>query len=211
MLQTEPASDSMATRTTIRDLRSRLALLLLPALWLGTGSVWADSGAGLSPGSPAPNFALTTQQNDRLWLTQLRGRAVVLAFGCTTCGACPDVVTRLKGVAQGLGDAPGRRVFFALVTVDPARDSPTVLREFGRAHDLHAPAWILLTEDRPGQTDVVARRFGIDIRRAGGRTEASCAVTLIDEGGVIRARYELATLGALAADLRAALGLPAAP
>jgi cytochrome oxidase Cu insertion factor (SCO1/SenC/PrrC family) len=212
MLQIEPASDSMATRTMIRGPRSRLAFLLLPALWLAAAwSGWADPSSGLSPGSPAPNFALTTQQNDRLWLTQLRGRAVVLAFGCTTCGACPDVVTRLQGVARGLGDAPGRRVFFALVTVDPARDSPTVLREFGRAHDLRAPAWILLTEDRPGQTDVVARRFGIDIRRAGGRTEASCTVTFIDGGGVIRARYDPGSLEALAADLRTTLQLPPTP
>ena len=119
------------------------------------------------PGGPAPNFALTTQQNDRLWLTQLRGRAVVLAFGCTACGACPDVVPRLAEVARGLGDAPGRSVFFALVTVDPARDSPAALREFGRANGFRAPAWILLTEDRAGQVDVVTGRYGIEIRRAG--------------------------------------------
>ena len=211
MLQSEPASDSMATRTMIRVPRPLMALLLLTVQWLLAAPGWADPVAGPPPGSPAPNFALTTQQSDRLWLTQLRGRAVVLAFGCTACGACPDVVRRLRAVAHELGDVPGRRVFFALVTVDPARDSPTVLREFGRAHDLRAPAWILLTEDRPGQTDVVARRYGIEIRRAGGRTEASCAVTLIDGAGVVQKRYEPGELGALAADLRATLGLSAAP
>ena len=163
------------------------------------------------PGGPAPNFALTTQQNDRLWLTQLRGRAVVLAFGCTGCGACPGVVPELADVARGLGDAAGRHVFFVLVTMDPARDSATVLREFGRAHGLRAPAWILLTEDRAGQVDVVTRRYGIEVRRVGERVEAGCAVTLIDAAGVIRARYEPASLGPLAADLRSLLGLPASP
>jgi cytochrome oxidase Cu insertion factor (SCO1/SenC/PrrC family) len=211
MLQSESASDPMATGTTIRGPHPLLVVLLLTVLWLLAASGWADPVVPPVPGSAAPNFALTTQQNDRLWLTQLRGRAVVLAFGCTACGACPDVVARLKDVAQGLGDAPGRRVFFALVTVDPVHDSPTVLREYGRAHGLRAPAWILLTEDRPGQTDVVARRFGIEIRRAAGRTESSCAVTLIDGAGVIRARYEPASLGPLPADLRATLGLPATP
>jgi cytochrome oxidase Cu insertion factor (SCO1/SenC/PrrC family) len=210
MLQSESASELMATGTTVRGPHPLLAVLLLSVLWLLAPSGWADPVVAPALGSPAPNFALTTQQNDRLWLTQLRGRAVVLAFGCTACGACPDVVARLNDVAQGLGDAPGRRVFFALVTVDPAHDSATVLREYGRAHGLHAPAWILLTEDRPGQTDVVARRFGIEIRRAGGRTESTCAVTLIDGAGVIRARHEPGSLSALAADLRATLGLPAA-
>jgi protein SCO1 len=209
MLQSESASELMVTGTTVRDPHPLLAVLLLIVLCLLVPSGWADPLVAPALGSPAPNFALTTQQNDRLWLTQLRGRAVVLAFGCTACGACPDVVARLNDVAQELGDAPGRRVFFALVTVDPAHDSATVLREYGRAHRLRAPAWILLTEDRPGQTDVVARRFGIEIRRAGSRTESTCAVTLIDGAGVIRARYEPGALPALAADLRAALGLPA--
>jgi cytochrome oxidase Cu insertion factor (SCO1/SenC/PrrC family) len=210
MLQSEPPGDPMAILATIRRPRARLALALVAILgWTAVGS--ADPGAAPSPGSAAPNFALTTQQNDRLWLTQLRGRAVVLAFGCTRCGACPGVLDGLREVARGLGDAPGRRVFFAMVTVDPAHDSAPVLREFGRERDLRAPAWLLLTEDRPGQTDVVAERYGIDVRRAGDRVEASCAVTLIDGAGIVRGRYEPPAFGRLAADLRATLGLPAAP
>ena len=202
----------MATRPTASGSRIRLSILLAAATaWLSAAPGRAATAQPPAPGSPAPNFALTTQQNDRLWLTHLRGRAVVLAFGCTGCGACPGVVPRLADVARGLGDAPGRRVFFALVTVDPARDSATVLREFGRANGLRAPAWILLTEDRAGQVDVVTRRYGIEVRRVGERVEASCAVTLIDAAGGIRARYEPASLGVLAADLRALLGLPAPP
>lgn len=157
---------------------------------------------------PAPNFALTTQQNDRLWLTQLRGRAVVLAFGCTGCGACPDLAPRLSAIAHGLGDAPGRRVFFAVVTVDPERDTPAALREFGRERGLRAPAWLFLTEDRPGQVEAVARRYAIAVRRVGERIEADCAVTLIDGDGRIRGRYDLGSSGELDRDLRALLGLP---
>jgi cytochrome oxidase Cu insertion factor (SCO1/SenC/PrrC family) len=201
----------MALRPAVCAARILLTVLLAAATWLSAGPGRAAPSPPPAPGDPAPNFALTTQQNDRLWLTQLRGRSVVLAFGCTACGACPGVLPKLAEVARGLGDAPGRSVFFALVTVDPARDSATVLREFGRAHGLRAPAWILLTEDRAGQIDVVTRRYGIEIRRVGERVEASCAVTLIDGAGVIRARYEPASLGPLAADLRSLLGLPAQP
>ncbi len=121
----------MAPRAITCGSRIRLTILLVAAAWASVASGEAATAPPPAPGSSAPNFALTTQQNDRLWLTQLRGRAVVLAFGCTTCGACPDVVPRLSDVARRLGDAPGRRVFFVLVTVDPARDSATVLREFG--------------------------------------------------------------------------------
>jgi protein SCO1/2 len=199
----------MATRPTARRPAVRLTALAVAWLWAASGS--AEAAAPPALGTPAPNFALTTQQNGRLWLTQLRGRAVVLAFGCTACGACPDILPRLADVALGLGDAPGRRVFFALVTVDPARDSAAVLREFGRARGLRAPAWILLTEDEAGQIDVVTRRYGVEVRRVGERVEAACAVTLIDAAGVIRARYEPASLGALGGNLRALLGLPPSP
>lgn len=191
----------------------RLIVLAVAAGWgLAPATSWSANTAPSPPlGGPAPNFALTTQQNGRLWLTQLRGRAVVLAFGCTHCGACPGLVSGLADLARGLGDAPGRRVFFALVTVDPTRDTPAVLREFERAQGLRAPAWILLTEDRAGQVDVVARRYGVEIRRAGARVEADCMVTLIDAAGAIRARYAPASLAALGRDLRALLGLPASP
>lgn len=197
----------------VRNTSVRLIALVVTAGWVAVPvTSWsADTAPPPPPGGPAPNFALTTQQNDRLWLTQLRGRAVVLAFGCASCGACPGLVSGLADLARGLRDAPGRRVFFALVTVDPTRDTPAVLREFGRAHALRAPAWILLTEDRAGQVDVVARRYGVEIRRAGERVDADCGVTLIDAAGAIRARYASASLAALGRDLRALLGLPPSP
>jgi len=191
----------------------RLIVLALAAgvIVASAPSSRADTAVPPPPGGPAPNFALTTQQNDRLWLTQLRGRAVVLAFGCTRCGACPGLVPRLTDVARALGDAPGRRVFFALVTVDPRRDTPAVLREFGRANGLRAPGWILLTEDRTGQVDVVTRRYGVEVRRVGERVETDCVVTLVDATGVVRARYALPSLASLERDLRALLALPASP
>ncbi len=186
--------------------RHRLTALVAAVAWLATARTGAK--AAPPPGSPAPNFALTTQQEDRLWLAELRGRAIVLAFGCTRCGACPGLVDGLAEVARQLGDAPGRRALFALVTVDPAHDTPAALREFGRARGLRAPAWVFFTEERSGEIDVVARRYGIEIRRVGARIETTCAVTLIDASGSIRGRYEAGSLDGLRRDLRALLSLP---
>ena len=76
---------------------------------------------------------------------------------------------------------------------------------------LPAPAWILFTEDRAGEVEAVAERYGVRIRRAGDRVEADCPVTLIDAGGRIRARYGPGSVDALAGDLRALLSLPASP
>ncbi|HWC04736.1 MAG TPA: SCO family protein [Methylomirabilota bacterium] len=200
----------MANRSTACGLRVRLTALAAAAIELVT--IPAVAAAAPPPaGELAPNFALTTQQNERVWLAQLRGRAVVLAFGCTRCGTCPGLMATLADIARGLGDAPGRQVFFAMVTVDPAHDTPTALREFGRANGLRASAWLLLTEDRPGEVDAVTHRYRVEVRRAGERVETDCVVTVIDEQGAIRGRYGPGASGRLAADLRALLGLPASP
>jgi protein SCO1/2 len=202
--------DLMRTRAIpvpTRVPRSRLTVLFVAAAWLLEAA--RAAGGAPPPGSLAPNFALTTQQEDRLWLAELRGRAVVLAFGCTKCGVCPGLVEGLVDIARGLGDALGPRVLFALVTVDPAHDSPGALRAFGHAHGLGPPAWVFLTEERSGEVDVVARRYEIEIRRAGDRIDASCAVTLIDAAGAIRGRYDVTSLRALDGSLRGLLGLPA--
>jgi protein SCO1/2 len=182
--------------------------LALAAGGVGSGMRAADA-EGLPHLGPAPNFALTTQQNDRVWLTQLRGRAVVMTFGCTACGACPGLLPALAGLAGRLGDAAGRRVFFVLVTVDPVRDDPAALRAFSHAHRLGAPAWLLLTEDRPGQVEAVTRRYGVAVRPGRGRIEADCVAVLIDATGQLRGRYEAGALGALERGLRALLAAPA--
>jgi protein SCO1/2 len=153
---------------------------------------------------PAPNFALTTQQNDRIWLTHLRDRAVVLTFTCTACTACPGLLAGLRALSEGLGDAAGRRVFFVAVTVDPAQDSAPVLRRFAHAERLDPYAWLLLTGS-PAEIDVVTRRYGIAVRRAGAAVSHDCRVVLIDAGGVLRGRYDAADLDRLRSDLEALL------
>ncbi|MBI4013303.1 MAG: SCO family protein [Candidatus Rokubacteria bacterium] len=179
----------------------------------------ALAGAALLPGTaggapatlprlgPAPSFALTTQQGDRIWLAHLRGRAVVLAFGCTGCGVCPALVATLRDVARGLGGAAGRRVFFALVTVDPARDTPAALRRFARQQALDPAAWVLLTGS-PAEIEVVTRRFGLAARRDAASVARDCLVVLIDQTGVIRGRYAAAELARLPADLETLLVEP---
>jgi cytochrome oxidase Cu insertion factor (SCO1/SenC/PrrC family) len=204
----------MRVRVTTKRLGGRAAAPAIAGLLVAS---WLSAAPGIAApaapeiGRPAPNFALTTQQSDRLWLTQLRGRIVVLAFGCAGCGACPGLLDRLAEVERGLGDAPGRRVFFAMVTADPARDTPAALRAFGRARGLRAPAWILLTEDRHGQVEAVARLYGVDVRRQGDRVDVDCTVVLIDGAGVLRSRHGPDSIDALADDLRALLGRPATP
>jgi protein SCO1/2 len=174
----------------------------LAALVLAGASVVSAGAAG--PALPrlgaAPNFALTTQQNARVWLTHLRGRAVVLTFGCTTCGGCPGLLPGLRDLARSVGAAAGRRVFFAVVTVDPDRDTPAELRSFLREQGLDPYAWLLLT-GTPAEIDVVTRRYEVTVRRDAAGLTHDCLALLIDPAGQIRGRYGPTDLARLRDDL----------
>jgi protein SCO1/2 len=178
----------------------------LAALVLAGASLAAAGAAGPAPPrlGAAPNFALTTQQNARVWLTHLRGRAVVLAFGCTTCGGCPGLLPGLRDLARSVGAAAGRRVFFAVVTVDPERDTPSELRRFLREQGLDPYAWLLLT-GTPAEIDVVTRRYAVTVRRAAAGITHDCLALLIDPAGQIRGRYTPPDLPQLRSDLE---GIP---
>jgi cytochrome oxidase Cu insertion factor (SCO1/SenC/PrrC family) len=166
--------------------------------------VWLVGPAGAAPPLPrlgsAPNFALTTQLNDRIWLAHLRERLVVLTFTCATCTACPALLPALREAARGVGEAAGRRVFFAVVTVDPAHDGAAELRRFAREQGLDASAWLLLT-GKPAEIDLVTRWYGVGVRRPDGHPSHDCLAVLIDGAGVIRGRYGPSDLGRLPGDL----------
>jgi protein SCO1/2 len=178
----------------------------MAALLFAGVSVLPAGAAGPAPPrlGAAPNFALTTQQNARVWLTHLRGRAVVLGFGCTTCNACPGLLPGLRDLARSAGAAAGRRVFFALVTVDPTRDTPRELRRFLRERGLDPYAWLLLT-GAPAEIDVVTRRYDVAVHRDAAGITHDCRAVLIDPAGSIRGRYGPTDLARLGADLHAVL------
>jgi protein SCO1 len=180
---------------------TRRPLVALAAFALVGVSVAPASTSGSPPRlGPAPNFALTNQQNARVWLTHLRGRAVVLTFGCTTCGGCPGLLPGLRDLARSVGAAAGRRVFFAMVTVDSGHDTPMELRRFLREQGLDPYTWLLLT-GTPAEIDVVTRRYEVTVHRDAASIAHDCLAVLIDAAGVIRGRYAAGDLVRLRADL----------
>ena len=59
-----------------------------------------------------------------------RGRVVMLYFGYTFCpDVCPTTLANVANVLSGLGDA-AKHVSFLFVTVDPNRDSASVLADY---------------------------------------------------------------------------------
>jgi len=82
-------------------------------------------------GKPAADFTLTDQHGAPFRLDAQRGRVVVLFFGYTHCpDVCPATMAQLARVYHTLDDAQRARTTVAFVTIDPRRDTRTVLRRW---------------------------------------------------------------------------------
>jgi cytochrome oxidase Cu insertion factor (SCO1/SenC/PrrC family) len=129
-----------------------LALAVLLAV---TGFVPA-----LQPGDTVPALPLIDQSGHAFSLAQLRGNAVVLTFIYTRCAdptMCPLVSLKYARLQHALGNAPVRLVE---ITLDPAFDTPPVLRAYGRAYGADPRRWTLAT-GAPGSIDALAARLGV--------------------------------------------------
>lgn len=74
------------------------------------------------------DFSLTDFNNQPFRLASLRGKAVLIFFGYTSCpDVCPTTLSKLSAVYKRLGgDATQVKTLY--ITVDPERDTPAVLR-----------------------------------------------------------------------------------
>ena len=76
------------------------------------------------------DFSLTNQDGKPFNLRDVRGRAVLLFFGYTSCpDMCPMTMSRIMSALDRLGP-DAAQVVTLFVSVDPKRDTPAVLKEY---------------------------------------------------------------------------------
>lgn len=92
----------------------------------------------LAPAAAAPDlpidfggpFALSDQHGNRVTEADFAGRYLLLYFGYTSCpDICPAGLQELAVVLASLGE-DAAKLTVAFVTVDPARDTPALLRDY---------------------------------------------------------------------------------
>lgn len=78
----------------------------------------------------AADFSLVDHDGERVGLDSYRGSPVLLFFGFTSCpDVCPLTLARLAQAVESAG-RPARDARILLVTLDPERDTPEVLRAY---------------------------------------------------------------------------------
>jgi protein SCO1/2 len=208
------------TPPTAKPAQNRRGLWLVLTtglLLIGAVAVWSVVNGRLPFGAPAyrgtviqspdlaADFTLTASTGEPLSLSDLRGKVVLMYFGYTFCpDACPTTLNELKKVPAALGDRADE-VQVVMVTVDPQRDTPEVLREYLSHFD---PSFLGLTGT---QEEVLAAATPLGIYfsahegspATGYLVDHTSSVLAIDKDGYLRVLYSFETPGEdIAADMR---------
>ncbi len=137
------------------------------------------------------------------------GGLLLVYFGYTSCpDVCPTTMSDLRVAESSLTEAQQGRVRFAMVTIDPSRDSDELLTRYVRsfAADGHA----LRTEDAT-ELRAAAAAFGADFGvKDGGMGQPEVLHTgwvyVVDDRGRLRLQWPFGTTSEdMASDLRVLL------
>jgi protein SCO1/2 len=145
-------------------------LAMIALLVFGSAPVFAGSGTTPRKGNSRwganyfPNVPLITHEGKsvRFFDDLIKDKVVVINFIYTTCpDSCPLETARLVEVQRILGDRVGRDVFMYSITIDPARDTPQVLKEYTKRYTV-GPGWLFLT-GKEADITLLRKKLGLYI------------------------------------------------
>ena len=158
-------------------------LLVVVAVVLSVTSKPSLRGAAISPAWHAPDIQLTDHNGQPFSLSNQRGKVVLLYFGYVNCPEeCPLTMAHIKLALESLGDR-AKNVQVAMVSTDPARDTPQALKNFMEHFN---PAFLGLT-GTPAELSKAWQDYGVTVLE-GGETH-STFLYVIDPVGDVRETF----------------------
>jgi len=199
------ATTTAVDRTSARPARLwKATLIAIPIitlvflLWLQQLKVSALRQRTVSSYGTVPEFVLVNQDGQNFGSTQLHGKIWIADFIYTTCpGPCPMISSRMSELQKPLEKTDVHLVSFS---VDPAKDTPQVLRGYAEKLQAEPGRWDFLTG--PQSTIYSLSRYGFKLAVSDGSEDKgipvhSTRMILVDRQGVIRGYYDAAEVDAV--------------
>ena len=187
--------DRVAAALVMTDNRSWLEDVRITAAGGRRGSGQSNAARAM-PGAIVPELRLVDQDGEAFALRDLAGKAVVLTFIYTRCPLpdfCPLMVKRLESVRRRANEAGlGDRVALLGVTLDPAFDTPIVLRTYGESVLKGADRfdqWTLATGSAE-QVEAVTQFFGVGFRGENGLITHALTTAVVGHDGRVMRLFE---------------------
>jgi protein SCO1/2 len=143
-------------------------------------------------GDTAPDFVLLDQNGRVVNSARFRGRQVMLNFiysRCPVANMCPLSTTKMIEAQKLAREAGVPNIEFVSVTLDPAHDTPGVLREYADDRGIDTSNFSFLTGPEAAIKDLLTQ-FGVIAEFKGDILNHTLATLLIDEKGRITWRAD---------------------
>jgi protein SCO1/2 len=195
-----------------------VAAVIGGGVWMGLGRRSAPVGDGsrLPVLGTVPEFVLTERSGRTVSKADLSGTPWVANFIFTSCGGvCPLLSNRMAQLQRSLA-AHGLGVRSVSFSVDPARDTPQVLRDYAARYNADEKNWLFLTGPRRELYGLISDGFHLAVAERSPEEAArypdelithSDRFVLVDAEGRIRAYYHGADAEVVAQVLRDATAL----
>jgi protein SCO1/2 len=159
------------------------AHLRLPARSPSTTSA-SPSAARLHEGDNLPAFVFSDQDGRRITNDTFRGRSLILTFIFTRCAVpnfCQRMSNNFSELQKRIQDERITNARLLSISLDPAFDTPAILKEYGE-HLAAAPdIWTFAT----GDVDKIVEGFSVYRKTEGGTLSHGLATALVNGDGKI--------------------------
>jgi protein SCO1/2 len=143
-------------------------------------------------GETLPGFTLLDQEGRAISASRFRGKRIVLNFIFTRCpiaNMCPASTMRMAALQKAAREAGVKDFELVSVSMDPAYDTPGVLREYAEVRGLDTTNWSFLTGPDVAVRHLLAQ-LGVIREFEGDTIKHTLATVLIDEQGRIVHRVD---------------------
>ena len=157
----------------------------LPAAESGSESrTKTNSATTIQPTNPLRDYKFTNELGQAVSLSDFRGQAIALTFIFTRCPIpeyCPRLSRNFQEVQRRLKLLENAPTNWHLLsaTIDPARDTPEVLKAYGAAYQYDPAHWSFLTGP-PDKIAELARLCDVKFDPASGSFDHNFRTLIID-------------------------------
>ena len=135
-----------------------------------------------------PDFSLTDQFGASFALSDLQDKVWVADFIFTSCATiCPPMTVQMASLQD---EFAGEDVHFVSFSVDPERDTPTVLRRYADNYGADGGRWAFLTGQKEAIYQLAHDAFNLAAGHRGSEILHSTRFVLVDQNQQVRGYYD---------------------
>ncbi|UYQ92569.1 SCO family protein [Chitinophaga horti] len=153
------------------------------------------------------DFELTNQFGQKVKLSDVKSRFVVIDFFFTSCPTiCPKLTTNLKMLQEAFEKNDTLIQIFS-ITVDPERDTVNAIKQYANKFEINPDNWWILTGDKKEIYDLARHELFVSVTQGNGGPDDFVhteKIVLLDKERFIRGYYnglDTTAIGKLAGDI----------